>query len=79
MTNLARTTTSAAAALSAADYYAGLDQHQQALSNLARAAADVEQATRAAVMGARVDGRTWGEIGAALGITRQAAQQRFGR
>jgi hypothetical protein len=31
------------------------------------------------VRGARVDGATWTEVGQALGVSRQAATQRFGR
>ncbi|HEV2452609.1 MAG TPA: hypothetical protein VGS62_11870 [Streptosporangiaceae bacterium] len=30
-------------------------------------------------MSAREIGHTWGELAVALGVTRQAAQQRFGR
>jgi len=33
---------------------------------------------RAAVLAARAAGKSWAAIGAALGCTRQAAQQRFG-
>ena len=33
---------------------------------------------RAAVKAARVNGATWQEIGDSLGVTRQAAQQRWG-
>ena len=40
-----------------------------------RAAADV---LHAAVVRARQRGRTWSEIAHALGVSRQAAQQRFG-
>jgi hypothetical protein len=39
----------------------------------------VEETLRAAVDRARTAGRTWQEIGALLGTTRQAAFQRFGR
>lgn len=42
----------------------------------ARAAVDVLQ--RQAVAGARGAGATWAVVGQALGMTRQAAQQRFG-
>ena len=31
------------------------------------------------VLNARSDGETWAQIGESLGMTRQAAQQRFGR
>lgn len=37
-----------------------------------------QQARQAIVREARAEGRTWEEIGDALGTTRQAAQQRFG-
>lgn len=46
------------------------------------AAEAVERATaelRAAVMAARAAGDTWDAIGVALGTTRQAAYQRFGK
>lgn len=36
-----------------------------------------DQARRAIVTEARAEGRTWQEIGDALGVSRQAAQQRF--
>jgi hypothetical protein len=39
----------------------------------------VSAARRAVVAEAREAGTTWEEIGDALGITRQAAQQRFGQ
>lgn len=38
----------------------------------------VESDLRAAVCRARDEGATWQELGDALGISRQAAQQRFG-
>lgn len=38
-----------------------------------------EAALRDAVALARGHGATWTELGRALGVTRQAAQQRFGR
>lgn len=45
-------------------------------------AADAHAATRdllhQAVAAARADGRSWAAVGAVLGLTRQAAQQRFG-
>jgi hypothetical protein len=47
----------------------------RALQNVRQAVADVELD---AVVAARNDGRTWSQIGQALGITRQAAQERFG-
>lgn len=41
--------------------------------------ADLDAAVRAAVDGQRDLGRSWAHVGGALGITRQSAQQRFGR
>lgn len=38
-----------------------------------------EEELAAAVLAARAAGDSWTMIGAALGVTRQAAQQRFGR
>lgn len=49
---------------------------------IVRAREAVEQADaelRDAVAQARADGDSWAAIGAALGVTRQAAYQRFGR
>ncbi len=39
---------------------------------------DAEVELRAAVAASRASGRSWGHIGIVLGITKQAAQQRFG-
>ncbi|MEV4252815.1 hypothetical protein AB0J52_06555 [Spirillospora sp. NPDC049652] len=53
-----------------------------ALASVAAAAEAVRRADghlRTAVETARSSGRTWQEIGDVLGITRQAAFQRFGR
>jgi len=49
-----------------------------ALPALVDLAAEVEAATRAAVTGLREFGYSWAEIAARLGITRQAAHQRWG-
>lgn len=38
-----------------------------------------EGALAEAVAEARDDGATWAEVGRVLGVSRQAAQQRFGR
>jgi len=38
-----------------------------------------DQARRALVAEARAEGRTWEDIGGALGVTRQAAHERFGQ
>jgi hypothetical protein len=48
-----------------------------ALRALAVRAREVERLTALAVEDCRVDGVRWAEIGEALGISRQAAQQRF--
>jgi hypothetical protein len=48
-----------------------------ALRALAVRAREVERLTALAVEDCRTDGIRWAEIGEALGISRQAAQQRF--
>lgn len=48
------------------------------LSALADLAADVDTALVEAVAGLRAGGWSWAEIGARLGMSRQAAQQRWG-
>ncbi len=42
-------------------------------------AAEIDTAITEAVKGVRAFGYSWAEIGSRLGITRQAAQQRWGR
>jgi DNA-directed RNA polymerase specialized sigma24 family protein len=52
------------------------------LASIARAADAIrfdESRLREAVAAARSRGRSWNEIAAALGVSRQAARQRFGR
>ena len=49
-----------------------------ALEAVAAAQAGVDVIARQAVAMARQDGETWEAIGTALGVTRQAAQQRYG-
>lgn len=44
-----------------------------------RALEDAERDLHAAVSEAREAGKTWSEIGRSLGVTRQAAQMRFGK
>lgn len=51
-----------------------LDDVARALGNLDAA----ESRMRHSVARAREEGATWAEVGEALGVTRQAAQQRFG-
>ncbi len=48
-----------------------------AIQESARASAAVEKFLRAAVADARRGGCTWSEIGIAIGVSRQAAWERF--
>jgi hypothetical protein len=50
----------------------------EALTAMTSLAADIDTALREAVIGLRAFGYSWAEIGSRLGITRQAAQQRWG-
>jgi len=50
----------------------------EALADLTTLACDVEAAIRVAVIGLRNFGYSWADIAARLGVTRQAAQQRWG-
>lgn len=47
------------------------------LVDLIELRAEVDRALALAVAGLRANGRSWTEIGLALGVTRQAARQRF--
>jgi hypothetical protein len=49
-----------------------------AITGMAALAGDLDAAICRAVTGLRKRGYSWAEIGARLGITRQAAQQRWG-
>lgn len=49
-----------------------------AISEMSALSADLDNAIRTAVNGLRNRGYSWAEIGIRLGVTRQAAQQRFG-
>ena len=49
-----------------------------ALADVIILAADIDAAIRQAVTGLRRAGYSWAEIGARLGVTRQAEQQRWG-
>jgi hypothetical protein len=51
----------------------------ESLTNLISLADDFNDAIQQAVNGLRATGYSWAEIGARLDITRQAAQQRWGR
>jgi len=50
----------------------------EALTHLTGLADDIDTASRNAVTGLRESGYSWAEIGSRLGVTRQAAQQRWG-
>jgi len=50
----------------------------EALRHLLALNAEIEQATDNAVEGLRDSGYSWGEIAGRLGVTRQAAHQRWG-
>jgi hypothetical protein len=50
----------------------------EALADLTTLAADVEAAIRVAVIGLRNFGYSWADIALRLGVTRQAAHQRWG-
>ena len=54
-------------------------QEVEDLHDLALSLASIEQQIAATVTKCRTEGVTWAEIGRALGVTRSAAQQRFGR
>jgi hypothetical protein len=50
----------------------------EAITDMARLAGDLEDATRQAIGGLRQSGYSWADIALRLGITRQGAQQRWG-
>lgn len=50
-----------------------------AISDMTSIAAELDDAISQAVTGLRAAGYTWAGIAASLGVTRQAAQQRWGR
>jgi hypothetical protein len=50
----------------------------EALTDMATHAADLDDAIHQAVTGLRTHGYSWADIARPLGITRQAAQQRWG-
>src|ERR1700722_20335666 len=49
-----------------------------AITDMARLSAELDDAIHQAVTGLRNRGYSWTDIGARLGVTRQAAQQRYG-
>ena len=50
-----------------------------AISDMTSIAAELDDAISQAVTGLRAAGYSWSDIAARLGVTRQAAQQRWGR
>ncbi|MFE9872196.1 hypothetical protein ACFYON_16310 [Micromonospora sp. NPDC005686] len=54
------------------------DGDVEALRDLVTLSTDLDQAITDAVIGLRQFGYSWAEIGSRLGISRQAAQQRWG-
>ncbi|MEU4664796.1 MULTISPECIES: hypothetical protein [Micromonospora] len=54
------------------------DGDVEALRDLVALSADLDDAIGEAVIGLRAFGYSWAEIGSRLGISRQAAQQRWG-
>lgn len=50
----------------------------QALALVPAKRAEIEESARRLVAEARAEGANWGQIGAALGTTRQAARERYG-
>ena len=55
------------------------DGDVEALTLMLGLSAEIDTAITEAVKGLRAFGYSWAEIGSRLGITRQAAQQRWGR
>ncbi len=49
------------------------------LAELVQLRGELEQAIVDAIAGQRDGGRSWADIGGALGITRQSAQERYGQ
>ena len=55
------------------------DGDVEALTLMLGLSAEIDTAISQAVTGLRESGYSWAEIGSRLGVTRQAAQQRWGR
>jgi hypothetical protein len=51
----------------------------EALAQIVELSSDIDDAIRDAVNGLRTAGYSWTEIAVRIGVTRQAAQQRWGR
>lgn len=60
------------------DHLADTYPTEDLLDTLANYRSHVEDAIHLAVVEARAEGQTWEQIGNLLGVTRQAAQQRYG-
>ncbi|QCQ16977.1 hypothetical protein EHF32_09745 [Microbacterium sp. RG1] len=54
------------------------DADEFELAELVSLRVDIEEAIAVAVRGQKATGRSWTKIGDALGISRQAVQQRYG-
>lgn len=66
--------------LEAAEFAAeNYTSREAALASLARARVELEQLTRQTVDDARDQGASWELVGMMLGISKQGAQQRYGR
>jgi hypothetical protein len=55
------------------------DGDVEALTLMTDLAGEIDSAISQAITGLRAFGYSWAEIGSRLGVTRQAAQQRWGR
>lgn len=64
--------------VTAARYVEGVKDYRDQLGAIRFVELAADQARRAIVAEARTAGTTWQEIGDALGVTRQAAEARFG-
>ena len=58
---------------------AGGDSPVDRLAGIAEAKAELAREEAAAVRQARVHGMSWAEIGAIMGVSKQALHKRFGR
>lgn len=66
--------------LEAAEFAAeNYTSREAALSSLGRARTELDQLIRQTVDAARADGTSWDVIGMMLGVSKQGAQQRYGR
>jgi hypothetical protein len=51
----------------------------RAIAKAVRDSAEAEARSRQAVAAARANGRSWARVGMALGVSRQAARERYGQ